>query len=184
MISKEYKGVVVFLAKFLGLYLVLNLAYGFFIEYYEPDSDPFTRIITNHVVWLLSLFDSSVSSTVTPGVYYITVEHSLKTVIRVFEGCNSLNVMIVYVSFLFAFTGPVRLVLRYLFIGIIVIYIMNLARVMLLYGVALYYPKNLYFFHKYFFTAILYAVVFVLWYIWIRKITKLESGTPASQSQS
>ncbi|CAN5372949.1 hypothetical protein BH09BAC3_BH09BAC3_12900 [soil metagenome] len=184
MISKEYKGVVVFLAKFLGLYLILNLAYGFFIEYYEPDSDPATRLITSHVVWLLSFVDSSVSSNETPGVYYITVQHSLKTVIRVFEGCNSLNVMIVYVSFLFAFTGPLKLVLRYLLFGIAVIYVMNLARVIVLYGVALYYPKNLYFFHKYFFTGILYAVVFVLWYIWIRKITKLESGNSTAESQS
>ncbi len=173
---------ILFLSKFLGLYLVLNLAYGLFIEYYTPDSDPFTQIITSQVVFFLSFFDPLISSQVIPGLYYIKVQHESKTIISVFEGCNGLNVMIVYVSFLFSFTGPLKLSIRYLIFGMGVIYAMNLIRVMLLYEVAIYFPQNLYFFHKYFFTGVLYILVFALWYFWVKKITKVESGTAAAQA--
>jgi len=181
MATGEYNSVLKFLAKFLGLYVVLNVAYGLIIEFYSPGYDPFTWLVTQHVVFFLSQIDSTVSMLALPVSASIKVLKDSKTVISVYEGCNSINVMIVYVSFLFSFTGPLKKTLQFFVLGIVVIYVMNLLRVILLYEVALFFPHNLYFFHKYFFTGIIYAVVFLLWYIWIKQVTKRESGTAATQ---
>lgn len=178
----EYNSVLKFLAKFLGLYVILNVAYGLMIEFYSPGYDPFTWLVTKQVVIVLALIEPTVTMMTIAGSASIKVLKDTKTVISVYEGCNGINVMIVYVSFLFSFTGPVKKTMKFLLAGIVIIYVMNLLRVILLYEVALYFPHNLYFFHKYFFTGIIYAVVFVLWYIWIKEVTNRESGTAANQS--
>jgi exosortase/archaeosortase family protein len=53
--------------------------------------------------------------------------------------------------------------------GLIVIHIFNLGRISLLYFVAQRYEEYFYLFHKYFFTAIIYVVVFLLWALWVLK---------------
>ena len=54
-------------------------------------------------------------------------------------------------------------------LGLLVIHLVNLARISLLYFVSIRYPRYMYFAHKYFFTAVLYAAVFMLWVWWVRK---------------
>jgi exosortase/archaeosortase family protein len=49
---------------------------------------------------------------------------------------------------------------------------MNLLRISLLFFVSRFLPDAMYFVHKYLFTAFLYAVIFGLWLIWIRKFTR------------
>jgi exosortase/archaeosortase family protein len=53
-------------------------------------------------------------------------------------------------------------------LGVIIIHVVNLGRIIGLFFVVIYLPKALYFSHKYLFTTIIYAVVFVLWLIWLR----------------
>jgi len=167
---KENKRAILFLVVFVGLYLLLNTAYGFFIQQYYPTADPFTRALTYQIVWLLSLFDSSVTYYPSSYIEYITIANDRQNMIYVYEGCNSINVMIVYVCFLIAFKGPRRLLLRFVIVGIVGIYSLNLLRIGLLYAVAFYFPEQLYFFHKYLFTGIIYVMVFVLWFYWVRAI--------------
>src|SRR5206468_2678015 len=103
--------------------------YGFFIQHYYPSSDPFTRMISSQVVWFLSLFDSSITGYPSQFSEYIAIANDRENMIYIFEGCNGLNVMVVYISFLIAFTGPRKLLILFVFIGITGIYLLNLARV-------------------------------------------------------
>ncbi len=167
---KQNRKAIQFLLVFVGLYFILNTIYGFFIQHYYPSSDPFTRIVSSQVTWFLSLFDSSIVAYPSEFSEYIAVGNDRENMIYVFEGCNGLNVMIVYLSFLVAFTGPRKLFIQFVAMGIAGIHLLNLARIGLLYGVAFYFPEQLYFFHKYLFTGIIYIIVFVLWYFWVRKV--------------
>jgi hypothetical protein len=54
--------------------------------------------------------------------------------------------------------------------------VINLLRILLLYEVALHFPENLYFFHKFFFTGIIYLLVFILWYFWVNEVKKWKPG--------
>lgn len=167
---KANKGAIRFLLIFIGLYLVLNVSYGAFIQSYYPTSDPFTRWVTSQVAWLISRLDPSVACSVSAYSNKIAVTKGDNIVINVFEGCNGLNVMIVFTVFLLAFQGPLKATIKFAAMGILLIHLFNLSRIILLYLVALYFKPQLYFFHKYFFTGIIYAVVFVLWYLWTKQV--------------
>ena len=175
---KENKKAIFFLLTFIGVYLVLNTLYGFYVRYYMPASDLLTRAVTGQVVWLLGFFDPSVTYYPSSMTEYIPVGNDRQNMIYVFEGCNGVNVIIVYFSFLVAFTGPWRALAKFTGIGIVAIHFINLLRIGLLYGVASHFPEQLYFFHKYFFTGIIYIMVFILWYLWVRHINANDANQP------
>jgi len=89
--------------------------------------------------------------------------------LAIYEGCNGINIMIIFVAFLIAF-GPISKPLWiFMLAGIFILHIMNLGRIALLFWVVLYLPDFVYFTHKYLFTAVLFVGVFVLWIAWIKK---------------
>lgn len=98
-----------------------------------------------------------------------------KSILEVYEGCNGLNIMIIFVAFIVAF-GPLnRSTLWFVPAGLMIIHVMNLLRIGLLFFVAKDLPDMMYFTHKYLFTASLYIVIFALWWFWVRKKTFLAS---------
>jgi exosortase family protein XrtF len=164
---KEFKPAIFFVVKFLALYLIGNLLYGFFITAYEPVADPVTEWVTHQTAAILNLFDAPVVSYAKSDKPTVIIKH-IKPVLGVFEGCNGVNVMIVFLSFVLAF-GPMNKKLAwFLPAGLLLIHISNLFRISLLFFVSIDYPQQLYFFHKYFLTAFMYGVVFALWFFWLR----------------
>jgi exosortase family protein XrtF len=164
---EEFKPSIFFLLKFLALYVVGSIAYGVFVQAWYPVVDPVTAWVTQQTSALLSVggWDTSVVEPTHKATANILYEG--KAILSVFEGCNGLNVMIIYVAFLVAF-GPYRKALLWFIpVGLVVIHLFNLGRIYLLFFVSIKMPQFMYFTHKYFFTAVLYIVVFVLWMIWL-----------------
>jgi exosortase family protein XrtF len=91
-----------------------------------------------------------------------------RPVIAVHEGCNGINVWIIFTGFMIALRVFTRRTLVFWLCGTVILHLANLVRILLLFGVSLTHPEKVYFFHKYFFTAALYVVVFGLWYYWIK----------------
>lgn len=168
-IWKEYRQAIIFIIIFIGLYLVLNTAYGVFITYYAPDTDPITFLVSSHVATVLSLFHEQVAAVQISGQPKVPIQLGLLSVVNVYEGCNSINVIIVFTAFVAAFKSSWKRTVLFWLLGVVIIYSMNIVRVTLLFEVAYYYPDQLYLFHKYLFTGFIYAVVFYLWYIWIKR---------------
>jgi exosortase family protein XrtF len=169
-ILKEFGPSIAFLAKFIILYLVLNLLYGFYINSYDPYPDPVTTIVAEQTSAVLALFgeeNQTYAQNSKTGVWISSPERS---VLSVYEGCNGLNVFIIFFSFLLAYGKPRKALIWFIPLGAVVIHVFNLARIGLLYHVTLYYPDLTYFTHKYLFTAIIYGVIFLLWLLWVLKI--------------
>jgi exosortase family protein XrtF len=166
------KAIILFIVKFIGLYLLLNTAYGFWYESYHPQADPLTYVVTRQTAWIISMLEPGITAEQYGDAPEIAVRQAGKTVIDVFEGCNGLNVMIVFLSFIIAFSRSWRGTTLFSFAGIAAIYVANLGRVVFLFFIAKYYPHSLYFFHKYLFTGGLYLLVFVMWYLWIQRFRK------------
>ena len=95
-----------------------------------------------------------------------------QTVVNVYEGCNAINVSILFVAFLFAYKGTMKRTLLFSFIGLLLIYWFNLFRVSGLFLVAKFFPDQLYLMHKFVFTGVIYAFVFLLWFIWVKRYAK------------
>ncbi|HEY0740177.1 MAG TPA: exosortase family protein XrtF [Chryseosolibacter sp.] len=173
---KQYRPALTFIGKFVGLYLVLNFIYGLFVEAYRPSVDPITLLVARHSEFVISLFNPLVSTQSYPHSPFVPFTLSGRTIINVFEGCNSVNVIIVYVAFIVAFSTRWFQRWRNVLLDLAVVYGMNLIRIVLLFYIALYFPEGLYFFHKFLFTGIIYAVVFVLWYLWVKRSRSDEKG--------
>lgn len=167
---KDFKPALFFVAKFLVIYVVGNLVYGFFIESYDNVPDPITRFVTNQSAQALGVFGYNTETEKHPSEAKVMLENDGLVVINVFEGCNGINVIIVFVAFLVAFGGPPRLMTLFLIGGILLIHLFNLARIAYLFSLALSNSSAFYYYHKYLFTATLYGVVFLLWLIWVLKL--------------
>jgi exosortase family protein XrtF len=93
-------------------------------------------------------------------------------IVSVFEGCNGINVEIVFLTFLVSF-GPWNLRLLWFAIaGSIVVYVMNITRIIFLFWVTIKVPDYFYFVHKYLFTASIYVIVFALWLWWVAVLSR------------
>lgn len=181
---KELKPAFRFLAIFVGLYLGLNILYGTWIYLYNPQVDAATIVVTRQSAWLLNLFGEGTTTQPKVSAPSVSILNASGIVINVFEGCNGINVMIVFVSFLFAFGGERKKILWFLPLGIVIIYLANLVRVMTLYYVAEYWEAYFYYAHKYVLTAFLYALVLVLWWFWIEKISGISLRNAMVSKQS
>jgi exosortase family protein XrtF len=180
MSIKEFKPTILFLLKFVGIYIVGNLVYGFFVTAYEPRPDPVTHIVAFQTGLVLQSCGFPVGVTDGNAKPTTDITYLGSTRLAVYEGCNGINVMIIFVAFLIAF-GPISKPLWWFIpLGIAVVHAANLARISLLFLVAEYMPKAMYFTHKYFFTAILYVVIFLMWVWWVRRSTRLKTSHEAA----
>jgi exosortase family protein XrtF len=165
---REFKPTFYFLTKFLGLYLTVNVVYGLYVTSYEPNPDPITQWVTRQTSTTLTLMGWTTYSWNNPENPTTAIVHNSKAIVAVYEGCNGVNIMLIFIAFLIAF-GPVnKRMLWFAMLGILVIHVSNIARIALLFIVSLELPTYLYFSHKYLFTAFIYAIIFVLWMVWVK----------------
>ncbi|MFZ6012218.1 MAG: exosortase family protein XrtF [Bacteroidota bacterium] len=181
MMLKEFKPSFVFLAKFLVIYVVGNTLYGIYIESFVQQPDRITAVVASQTSFALNTCGAETyveQNTVGPTVL---LKENGRVMLNIFEGCNGINVMIIFVAFIVAFGGPRKPMLWFLILGLAIIHVSNLFRISLLYYVARFFRDYFYYVHKYFFTGILYLIVFALWTMWVlrfndKKASKLESA--------
>lgn len=168
----EFKPTIFFLIRFFGIYLAGNLIYGAWITDWHPLPDPATRWVTEQSAIIIRLMGHAVEVHDYPGKPTTYIQLRENGIISVYEGCNGLNVGIVFLAFLFAFGPYKKSMIWFVPLGLLVIHLANLARIVLLFMVSLYEPNYLYFTHKYLFTAFIYLFVFLLWIWWVVKLAK------------
>lgn len=167
---QDFKPSILFLGKFVGLYLLLNVAYGFYLNAYDTEADPMTRVVTYQAADIIDLYESKIETGPKEDLKSIYIFHEGNAILSVYEGCNGLNVMIIFLSFMVAYNRPKKAWLWFIPLGLIIVHFANLLRIILLYHVTISFPDALYFTHKYLFTAFIFLAVIALWAFWILKI--------------
>lgn len=175
---KKYKISILFLVRFLGIYILGNVLYGFWVVSYGTIVDPFTYIVAKHSSYLLHLVGISASVLPSPIEPNIAITLNGDIIVNVYEGCNAINVSILFVAFIIAYKGKLSRVIVFSLVGLISIYIFNLFRVSGLFLVAKFFPDHLYLMHKFFFTGVIYAFVFFLWFVWVKILASNKSQSP------
>lgn len=171
---KELKPALRFLGIFLGLYLGLNVVYGLWISSYGTTADHATWLVSKQTSGILNLFGEETTLAPNPVLPSVSIMIGQRSALNVFEGCNSLNVMIVFISFVLAFGGNRKKLAWFIPLGLFLIYLINLVRVVGLFYVAEYWQSYFYYVHKYAFTGIIYLFVLFLWWIWIEKVNGIS----------
>jgi len=95
-----------------------------------------------------------------------------KFVARVVEGCNSVSIIILFISFIIAFAGKFKTTLFYILAGSVLIYAVNLFRIAILSAGLYHYPWRKEILHTVIFPLIIYGMVFLLWMFWVNRFTK------------
>ncbi|MGB0178200.1 MAG: exosortase family protein XrtF [Owenweeksia sp.] len=177
---KEFKPTLIFLVKFFAVYGILSLLYGWYIGSYDradpPVTDPVTQLVTVNCTQTAGIFgyewkiiendhlnwerhkEQTFDSVYLNNKYAISVE----------EGCNGINIMILFLAFVVAFGGKLLNMIIFIPAGILFIHLFNIGRLLLLSLLNVEWDgQAFHFFHKYGFTAVIYVSVLILWYLWV-----------------
>lgn len=106
---------------------------------------------------------------------YMKLFYEQKYVARIVEGCNAISVIILFISFVVAFSGKLQTTLLFIFGGSLLIYVLNVLRIAALSALIFYFPKQEPFLHGVLFPLYIYGIVFILWLIWVRKFSRYAS---------
>ena len=176
---KKRKIIIKFLLKFFITYFLLLAVYSIYLKQTQQKVDvfscaPITKTVAFHTHELAKFL----------GIDTYTGQHeselSMKFFVgdvyalRIVEGCNSINVLILFLTFIIAFSGSLKATVIFGVIGSLVIYVVNLLRILMLGVLITKYPEYLYFMHGILFPAIIYGTTFILWIIWVNKFSNLK----------
>lgn len=171
----KYKSVVKFILTFLTVYFVLTLAYKFYLDLSEGHKyypDYFTNLVAKQCEIMLQTVGYDAQVIPHPDELSMKLIINNKFVARVVEGCNSISVVILFVSFIMAFAGKFKATFLYLISGSVLIYSINLIRIVIL-SIGMYnYPWRREVLHIVIFPLIIYGMVFLLWMFWVNRFSK------------
>ncbi len=181
--KKANKAAIIFVVKLLVCYLlfsqgnlfmnsVMSEGGRFYNEYFASHFNYIQALKSALIlpaVWIIKLF----------GFYAIYNQSDIMVVdgpwLRINYACLGLGVMSFLAAFVIAFPAKLKAKFRLLAIGIVMIYLLNVARIAAL-GVLLGFFKSQrrnFTYHHEVFNIIVYICVFVLLYYWIKKNTQL-----------
>lgn len=177
----QYKPFLLFLAKFFLTYIILTFIYqGFLKSFGEDKIDSITELVAENTKQLLMLFNADADIVENNSESYIRLIYNQQYVARIIEGCNGVSVIILFISFVVAFSGKIKPTLFFILGGSLVIYILNVARIAALCVLMYLFPKQEELLHGVIFPLFIYGVVFVLWVIWVNKFSLYAKNTAAS----
>lgn len=168
----QYRPFLIFLVKFFLTYLVLSLVYQGYLSSFKDNSvDLITQFVANNTKQLLTFFRVDFKIQEIPNESFVMFHYNNQAIARMIEGCNAISVIILFVSFVIAFSGKLKYTLLFVLGGSILIYILNVVRIALLCWALYWFPEQEDLLHDIVFPLFIYGVVFTLWVIWVNKFS-------------
>lgn len=164
-----------FLAKFLGSYLVFIFIYQIFLDNFKDaifNVDSFTAMVSNQTKTILDFWGFRVDLVQHQTEPAVRILVNNKPIVRIVEGCNAMSVMILFVAFIVAFSGKFLRTSLYIVFGILLIHVLNILRISLLIVGMLRFREYETIMHDIIFPLFIYGVVFGLWVLWVNKFSK------------
>lgn len=174
---KKYKSVVRFIILFLGTYFALSLTYSGYLNWSSGGSYPpdfVTNLVARQSSAIINGFDYVAEVAPNPNEPTMKLVVNGKFLARIIEGCNSISIIILFISFVIAFAEGSKKTILFIFTGSVLIYAVNIIRIVLL-SIALYeYPEYKDLLHGVVFPGLIYGMVFLLWILWIRMLSQTK----------
>jgi len=171
----KYKLVIRFILTFGLVYAMLSIGYKLYLDYsdgsqYYPDY--FTNMVAEQSNAVLNSVGYETIIQKHPNEPSMMVIIKEKYIARVIEGCNSISIIILFISFVIAFSDNLKRTLLFVLAGSVLIYAVNLIRIVIL-SIGLYhYPWRREILHTVIFPLIIYGMVFLLWMFWVNHFSK------------
>ncbi len=176
---KKRKIIINFLLKFFITYFLLLGIYSLYLKQTQQKGSvfscsPITKIVAKQTQQLATILGHK--SEIEQHDSELSVKFYIDDVYasRIVEGCNSISVIILFLTFIIAFSGSIKATILYGIIGSIIIYTMNIFRVYLLSLLMYKYPDYQYLLHSLLFPAVIYGTTFILWIVWVNRFSHLK----------
>lgn len=138
---------------------------------------PLTNLFASHTAFTLNFMLAPAENP-----YHITNNHKSvlvtfnnQSVLYIGDGCNALELFVLYLGFIVCMPASLKRKFIWCIFGIITIHLINIARGCGLIYLYQYHQSHFEFAHKYLFKISVYAVVFILWMFYSRKL-KFENA--------
>ena len=163
----------VFLLKALFLYIAWYLFYELWLHPYTNTD----LLVIDNIIKFSEIGLKLLGFSIIPDVY----DASFRTIgldgshgVWIGDSCNGITIFALFAGYIIAYPGKLKTKLFYIFFGVLTIHFLNILRIMALTIILLYAPESLDFNHTYTFTSIMYAYIFLLWYLWSNKFSSLK----------
>lgn len=156
------------LLRFVIVYVALLLLYQYYLNSFSHQGlDPFSHLITEQIRDVQNYlgYPTQLYNDIKGQQVYFYVRNFYPT--RMVEGCNAISIMILFVAFVLAFYKGFKTFL-FILAGLVLLYIMNLFRIVGLNIVMTDYKQYGKAFHDFIFPAVIYGTVVLLWLVWIK----------------
>lgn len=178
---KKNKTIIIFLVKFFTTYFILFGAYSLYLHSTQQKEDvfvcsPITNTVARHVNKTARMlgYDAKIEQNV--DELSIAFVLNGQYVSRIIEGCNSISVIILFLSFIIAFSGSLKNTVLFGLFGSLLIYIVNILRIIALSILYHKYPEYQSELHDLLFPSIIYGLTFVLWITWVKYFSNLYAN--------
>jgi exosortase family protein XrtF len=175
--------VLLFLLKALVIFVVWKVLYlTLLLPHLIPDR-VLTRFVGVSTVSVLNLFTPQSpyravelnDDNTDDGVFYratcIDIRRDELQTLRVANACNGLELMVLYVAFLYCFPAPWKRRLVFAIWGCLLITLMNVLRCAALVVIFERYKAYLDFSHHFIFTFVIYCVIFTGWFFFTKNLS-------------
>lgn len=175
---KKYSTVLRFVLLFFGTYFILSAFYLLYLKYFSSKEfypDYISNLVAKQSNLILGVlkYDSVLAIPESgPGILLI-VDNAYH--VQITQGCNAISIMILFLSFVIAFTQGFKKTFFFLLSGIILIYLVNIARIVFLVIILYKFPQYEKLLHGVVFPGIIYGLVFILWMIWVKTLTRVDN---------
>lgn len=167
-----YRPFLIFLAKFFLTYLVLSLIYqGYLSSFHYNSVDLITRLVAKNTEQFFVFFQTDFFVKEVSGAPFMMLFYKGRYMARMIEGCNAISVIILFISFIVAFSGKLKTTLLFILAGSLTVYFLNTIRIGLLCMGLYWFPEQESVMHDVVFPLFIYGVVFILWVIWVNKFS-------------
>ncbi len=171
---QKYRPFFHFILRFVATYLVLVVVYKFYLDQFDSKKFEVDHITTN-VARVSSRiirdigYDSWIKHHPKQSSVFVYIGN--KATVRVIEGCNAMSVIVLFVAFILAFSGPFLTTLLFASIGGLFVFVLNIIRIVLIILALYYFPQYEVLLHEIVFPLLIYGIVFFFWIIWINKFS-------------
>lgn len=171
-LNSTEKKALTFIGAFLALYIGWTVLYEWVIQ---PNGWLDQLVINDSSRWSLFLLETLGYDTFMgnhPTIRTIGIEGT--TGLWIGDPCDGINLFALFSFFVIAYPGNWKHKLWFVPAGITLIHFMNIVRISLLCIIVRDRPQWLEFNHTYLFQTLMYILIFVLWFVWIRRFSRKD----------
>ena len=168
-----YRPFFIFIASFFLTYIILTFSYQKYLSTFSTHTvDSVTKTVGINTEQVLLFFDAGAAVKESSSTADMKIIYNNEYVARITEGCNAVSIIILFVSFVVAFSGKLMSTLLFILCGSLIIYVFNVLRIAALTILIFHFPNQESTLHEVVFPLSLYGVVVILWLFWVQNFSR------------